>query len=409
MKFAYKLSLPVLLGCILALGTGCEEDPTDRLMGQIAQGNTVDVSNRIAGFNSALTGAGATLVATGTDLSQVKRVMVAGILARDVEATDTEVSFIVPETAPIGDQEVVFIFSGAERAYTSIEVAPLPVIRYFEPVAGGPGDQITVYGINLANVNAVGIEGTAATIVSVAADQVVFQVPAGATTGSISVASEAGSVSSVQDFISCEEDPTNPFCLTALNTNGGFESATLGVDGDGGSSGGNWYLASSGNLATYEFIEEGGMAGLGNVTMEVTINELGDNNWNIQIVNDGYDVPANSRFIWMGRVWSDADGRLIRVAGGVSSPGYQDMINTTDVVLEQGWNLFMINTQHDLSGDPPQLNTMFRGQVNLSFPENDGATFKFDDFRVVRTGDWVDCNANSNLFFELYPNVGECP
>ncbi|MEQ8581515.1 MAG: IPT/TIG domain-containing protein [Marinoscillum sp.] len=396
-KNIFRIALITLTVGLLA---SCEEDATDKLTGKLPASNAVDLSARISGFDSDITGEGAQLTATGSDLSEVLRVMIGGVLALNVESAESTVSFTVP-TVPIGMQDVVFIFSGSGRAYAEIEVVPIPVISYFDPISGGTGDLITIYGSNLNIVDAVQIAGVSGNVVRVAADSVQFEVPAGASKSGLTVVSDAGSVTSAVEFISCEEDPTNKYCLTPVNTNGDFEAGTLGIVGAEGATGGNWFLAGNGTRATYEIIEESGY-GLGRRTLKVSDITSINNFWEHQVVNDGYEVPAGKRFIWFGRVWSDADGRLMRVAGGVSVPGYQDMLNTTDFTLVQGWNLLSINTQHDMSNDPPQLNTQVRAQMSFGFAENAGATFLFDDMRVVVSGDWVDCSSQTDLFFDLY-------
>ena len=75
-----------------------------------------------------------------------------------------------------------------------------PDIESFAPTSGAPSDQVTITGANLARVTGVAFNGAAAAIVSVAAGQVVVDVPAGATTGPISVTTPAGTATGTATF-----------------------------------------------------------------------------------------------------------------------------------------------------------------------------------------------------------------
>lgn len=75
----------------------------------------------------------------------------------------------------------------------------LPTITSFSPASGVEGDEITITGTNLTGAT-VKLNGTAVTTSSVTATSIKFTVPAGGTSGKISVTTSEGTVSSSTDF-----------------------------------------------------------------------------------------------------------------------------------------------------------------------------------------------------------------
>lgn len=405
-KILQLLIVPVVVALLLVR---CD-DGEDKLTGKNAQGNAFDASDRITGFTAEQTGAGAELGVLGTNLETATHVYMGNDVVAVRDLTSTSFNFTVPTTTQLGMQELLVVFSDGGRAQAFIEVLPLPAINFFDPLAGSEGDTIEVHGRNLDYAVNIMFGETDAVIAGLEPEVAKIIVPAGLASSPITVVTLAGSATSATDFVSCDSDAGNIFCQPVLNAtaNGGFENGTLGVVGSGGAHGGNWFLAGSGTRATYEIIESpGDVPGLGTKTLKATIITLGANNWDIQVVNDGFVVTEDRRFTYMARVWSDADGRVMRLAGGVSSPSYQDMRNSTNFDLVSGWNDLSVNIQHI----PGQQETQIRLQANFSFPENDGATFLFDDFRVVDVGAQIDC-ATDTTFFTVYPSYDKedgCP
>ena len=75
-----------------------------------------------------------------------------------------------------------------------------PAISGFTPSSGAPTDQVTITGANLSGASGVAFNGTAATIVSESGHQVVTDVPAGATSGPVTVTTPAGTATSTSTF-----------------------------------------------------------------------------------------------------------------------------------------------------------------------------------------------------------------
>jgi YD repeat-containing protein len=82
--------------------------------------------------------------------------------------------------------------------------ASLVSIIEFNPKSGSVGTAVTIYGTGFSAVagqNAVSFNGTAATVASATATQIVTSVPSGATTGPISVTAPGGSAVSSASFV----------------------------------------------------------------------------------------------------------------------------------------------------------------------------------------------------------------
>jgi hypothetical protein len=75
-----------------------------------------------------------------------------------------------------------------------------PAVGHFTPASGAPGTTVTIPGQNLSGATKVAFNGTTATIVSDTAAEIVTKVPAGATTGHISVTTPAGTATSSATF-----------------------------------------------------------------------------------------------------------------------------------------------------------------------------------------------------------------
>ncbi|HEY1918741.1 MAG TPA: hypothetical protein VGH27_24475, partial [Streptosporangiaceae bacterium] len=85
-------------------------------------------------------------------------------------------------------------------AHYCVAAAGVPCIAKVTPASGAPGSAVTITGINLAKASAVDFSGTAAVITTNTALKIVTSVPAGATTGSITVTTPNGTATSPSPF-----------------------------------------------------------------------------------------------------------------------------------------------------------------------------------------------------------------
>lgn len=126
----------------------------------------------------------------------------------------------------------------------------------FTPREGAPGAQVTIIGTGFGNgVNGVAFNGTAAQLVSVNAPLVVVTVPAGATTGPISVTTPGGTAMTAQPFsvrgisvapaaVTVQANQTIQFTATVVVT--GDQNITWSVDGIEGGSAGSGTITAAG-------------------------------------------------------------------------------------------------------------------------------------------------------------------
>jgi len=81
-----------------------------------------------------------------------------------------------------------------------ITTTVMPAITRFTPKSGPVATKVTITGKNLSPATKVAFNGTPATLVSDTATQIVVTLPAGATTGPVSVTTKAGTAISIKIF-----------------------------------------------------------------------------------------------------------------------------------------------------------------------------------------------------------------
>jgi hypothetical protein len=115
------------------------------------------------------------------------------------------------------------------NAYVSISPASaLPTLTGFGPTSGPVGTPVTLTGTGFTGATAVKFGGTVATSYSVASDtQIATAVPAGATSGTISVSSPAGTATSADTFTVTSPKPV----VSRLSPTSGKRGVTVTVTG----------------------------------------------------------------------------------------------------------------------------------------------------------------------------------
>jgi hypothetical protein len=110
-------------------------------------------------------------------------------------------------------------------------VLPAPTVTSFTPTSGPVGTSVTISGTAFSGATAVRFNGTAAGYVVNSATQVTATVPAGATSGAISVTTPAGIGTSTTSY-SITTVPTKP-AVTKLSPTSGKRGITVTVTGRG--------------------------------------------------------------------------------------------------------------------------------------------------------------------------------
>jgi hypothetical protein len=188
--------------------------PSDALSGTITVKNakgsatstgtfTVLATPAITGVSPGDAAAGTDVTITGSGFTGVDKVTFNNVAA-DFTGSDTTIHATVPAKAPAkAGQIVVHNAAGTATATFTVD-SGAPVVTSFSPTSAAPAfDPVKIMGKNFKNTAQVLFNGTAATIDSVntAGTEVDVQVPAGATSGPITVVNDVGSGASSKDFL----------------------------------------------------------------------------------------------------------------------------------------------------------------------------------------------------------------
>ena len=142
---------------------------------------------------------------TGTNLTGAAGVTFGGASAAFSVDSSTQITATVPSNAVTGHLSVT---TGAGTAVsfntftvTSPPLAPAPAIASFSPSSGPPGTAVTITGTNFAGATAVTFNGVAAVYNVVSPTQIQTVVPAGSSTGTLSVTTPGGTATSPSQFV----------------------------------------------------------------------------------------------------------------------------------------------------------------------------------------------------------------
>jgi large repetitive protein len=123
-----------------------------------------------------------------------------GVSASFSVTAPTQIRATVPAGASTGPISITSA-RGTGASQTAFRVTTAPVINDFAPRAGLPGTTVTLEGANFTGATAVRFNGVNAKFAVTAATQLHVTVPAGATSGPISVVTPAGTGMSSRNFL----------------------------------------------------------------------------------------------------------------------------------------------------------------------------------------------------------------
>ncbi|QUW01564.1 IPT/TIG domain-containing protein [Chloracidobacterium sp. MS 40/45] len=154
----------------------------------------------IASFSptSGLIGASVTL--TGTNFTGTTDVRFNGVSATFTVVTSTQITATVPVGATTGSITVTNP-AGTATSGTSFVVILPPTIASFSPTSGLIGASVTLTGTNFTGTTSVRFNGVTAVFTVNSNTQITATVPAGATTGPITVTNPAGTATSGTSFV----------------------------------------------------------------------------------------------------------------------------------------------------------------------------------------------------------------
>src|SRR5229473_338865 len=172
-----------------------------------ARGNILSIKNSsattvtITGFTPTSGTAGNSVTIYGTAFSNTasqNTVSFNGVAATVTSATATSLVALVPTGASSGPITVTTP-TGSATSTDQFIVNSLPVITGFTPTIGSVGTTVAITGSSFSD-NKVVFNETLAALSSASATQIITHVPAGATSGPISVTTPAGKAVSTTDF-----------------------------------------------------------------------------------------------------------------------------------------------------------------------------------------------------------------
>jgi hypothetical protein len=183
---------------------------------QSAASFTVPAAPVISSFSPTGGPVGTSVVITGQNLTNASAVAFNGVAAVTFTVNSaTQITATVPAGATTGLISVTTP-GGTAASATVFTVAAAPVISSFSPTNGAAGTSVVITGQNLTNASSVAFNGVAASFTVNSATQITATVPAGATTGLISVTTPGGTAHSAAAFTV----PAAPASL-AIYTNSG--------------------------------------------------------------------------------------------------------------------------------------------------------------------------------------------
>jgi hypothetical protein len=252
---------------------------TDLLGAQwTSQPVTVTVANTfpptISSFAPTSGPVGTSVTISGTNFTGASAVRFNGVSASFAVNSATTITATVPTGATTGPISVTTSAGGTASSAGSFTVTTNPpTISSFTPTSGPVGTNVTISGADFTGATAVLFNGTSASYTVSSATTITATVPAGATSGPISVITSGGMASSVGSFTvvsdttrptvtidkaSGQADPTNtsPINFTAV-----FSKPVSGFTGAGvtisGTAGGTKTVTVSGGPSTYNVAVSG--------------------------------------------------------------------------------------------------------------------------------------------------------
>ena len=159
----------------------------------------------ISGFTPTAGQPGTSVTITGTNLTGATGVTFGGASAAFSVDASTQITATVPQNAVTG---AVSVTTGAGTAVssgtftvTSPPPPAAPTINSFSPASGTPGTAVTITGTHFTGATAVTFHGVAAVYNVVSSTQIQTVVPAGSSTGTLSVTTPGGTATSPSQFV----------------------------------------------------------------------------------------------------------------------------------------------------------------------------------------------------------------
>jgi hypothetical protein len=181
---------------------------------------SVTATPTISSFTPSSAAVGAAVTLAGTGFTGASKVAFNGVSASFNVDSDTQITATVPAGATSGTI-VVTAPGGTATSSTSFTVIAGPGISSFSPTAAAVGATVTLTGSGLTGATAVAFNGVSAIFTVNSDTQITATVPAGATSGTISVTAPGGTATSAASFTVVPAPAISSFTPTSAGAGAG--------------------------------------------------------------------------------------------------------------------------------------------------------------------------------------------
>ena len=185
-----------------------------------------NTSPSVSSFAPTAGSIGASVTVTGAFIGDATSVKLNGKTATFSALSGTQLKVTVPTGATSGTFEITTPDGTADSSDSFTVGEALPTIKTFTPAKGVQGTSVKVTGTSLDGTTDADVNGTAASFSITSATALTVVVPAGATTGPISVTNAAGTATTLTNFAITPK-------ITSFAPTSGIVGSTFDITGTG--------------------------------------------------------------------------------------------------------------------------------------------------------------------------------
>ncbi len=174
-----------------------------------------------------------------------------------------------------------------------------------------------------------------------------------------------------------------------VNDNGGFESSAVTVGADTSSVQSWWFQFN--DKATASIVSD--VVFNGDRALKIDIEELADNSWDIQIVNE--NIPLEPGETYTFSAWARTAEGSAKASFTMGNLSYEEFGRVGEVSLNETWKEVSFDFSATGSNGSIQVSdSTGRAALHLSYAGNEGKTLYFDDLKISKS------HTNDNGSFE---------
>ncbi len=238
--------------------------------------------------------------------------------------------------------------SGIVMAYPALQAVSTPGITSFSPGSGLPNTSVVITGIGLSTATSVTFNGVSATFTADSPSQITTTVPAGATTGPITVVGPLGTASSLTPFTVFDFSPMIGAPGTSiLLTGSGFTGATA--------------VSFNGTSASYTVNSD---------TQITTVVPIGATPGPISVTTPGGAITSSTSFTALSGDGTPTIGSFTPSSGAVGSSVTMtgtNYVNVTNVAFNGvAATSFTVNSQTQITATVPVPSGSVTGSITVT-------------------------------------------